>query len=49
MKELQEEFENNGEKQRQKFLKHFYEILDNPKNDQIIRWHEHGFCYMECR
>ncbi|CAD8208482.1 unnamed protein product [Paramecium pentaurelia] len=43
MKELQEEFENNGEKQRQKFLKHFYEILDNPKNDQIIRWHEHGF------
>ncbi|CAD8108360.1 unnamed protein product [Paramecium primaurelia] len=43
MKELQEEFENNGEKQRQKFLKHLYEILDNPQNDQIIRWYEHGF------
>ncbi|CAD8179718.1 unnamed protein product [Paramecium octaurelia] len=43
MKELQKQFESNGEKQRQKFLKHLYEILDNPKNYQIIRWDQHGF------
>ncbi|CAD8119595.1 unnamed protein product [Paramecium sonneborni] len=43
MKELQAEFENNRDKQRQKFLRHLYEILDNPKNDQIIRWHDNGF------
>ncbi|CAK65445.1 unnamed protein product (macronuclear) [Paramecium tetraurelia] len=43
MKELQKGFETNGEKQRQKFLKHLYEILDNPKNYQIIGWDEHRF------
>ncbi|CAD8206061.1 unnamed protein product [Paramecium octaurelia] len=43
MKELQEEFGNRGEKQRQKFLRHLYGMLDNPKNDQIITWYEHGF------
>ncbi|CAD8124243.1 unnamed protein product [Paramecium sonneborni] len=43
MKELQIGFENNIEKQRQKFLRHLYDILDNHNNYQIIRWHQDGF------
>ncbi|CAD8180169.1 unnamed protein product [Paramecium pentaurelia] len=38
-----DEFKKIDTKQRQKFLKRLYDILDNPDNFEMIRWSEGGF------